>query len=199
MDQMTDNDIIRGILENKSHVLNEVYREYFPMVEKMILNTGGDKELAKDIFQECLIIIYKKLTKGEFTLSCRFSTYLYAVCKKIWFQEKRKRISRMKNFHLESQEIIQDPEPFQELENNRITNLFYKHFDQLSEDCQKILILHFNKIKIEEIQQIMNYQNPHYVMDRKYRCKKSLILRIMNDPNFKSIKNEYYEHVRSLF
>jgi RNA polymerase sigma factor (sigma-70 family) len=198
MDQMPDIKIIRGILEHKSRVIQYVYKEFFPMVERMVINSGGDHELAKDVFQDGWIIIYRKISSGELELTCKFSTFLYAVCKKLWLQEKRKRISRKRLAPIEP-EMVEESEPDVYDDNDRIKHLFYKHFKQLSNDCQKILILHFNKAPIEEIQKIMNYQNSHYVMDRKYRCKKSLMQRILNDPNFKSVKHEYSEQIRSLF
>jgi RNA polymerase sigma factor (sigma-70 family) len=194
MHQLPDIKIIRGILEHKSRVIQRVYNECFPMVERMVINTGGDHEQAKDVFQDGWIIVYRKLSSGELDLTCRFSTFLYAICKKLWLQEKRKRITRMRLTPSEP-EILEESEPVIDEDKNRIKKLFYKHFRDLSEDCQKILILHFNKAPIEEIQKIMNYQNSHYVMDRKYRCKKSLMQRILNDPNYKSVKHEYSEQI----
>jgi len=179
MDQTPDIKIIRGILDNRNRVIQKVYDDYFPMVERMVINSGGDNEQAKDIFQESLIIIYKKLSNGELTLTCKFSTYLYAVCKKLWLVEKRKKNLRMKQIPGEHI-MVEDSEPVIDDVYDRIRALYYKHFNQLSKDCQKLLLLHFNEVPIEEMQKIMNYQNPHYVMDRKYRCKKSLIRRIIN-------------------
>jgi RNA polymerase sigma factor (sigma-70 family) len=198
MDQLPDKIITRGILEHKSHVIQYVYKEFFPMVERMVVNSGGDKEQAKDVFQEGMVIIYKKITKNGLELTCRFSTYLYAVCQKIWLQEKRKNVTRMR-LTISEPEMVEDSEPQFHEDSEQIKQILNKHFNNLSKDCQKMLILHFNDTPIEEIQKIMNYQNTHYVMDRKYRCKKSLIQRILNDPKFKSVKNEYYGQIRSVF
>ncbi len=198
MDQIPDIKIIRGILEHNSRIIQHVYRECFPMVERMVINSGGDQEQAKDVFQDGWIIVYRKIVKGELELTCKFSTFLYAICKRLWMQEKRKRITRMKLTPSEP-EIFEEPEPFAEDDQSILKTIFNKHFKQLSKDCQTILILHFNNAPIEEIQKVMNYQNPHYVMDRKYRCKRSLEQRIFNDPNFKTAKNEYSEQIRSVF
>jgi len=190
MHQIPDKNIIQGILEHDRNIIHNAYNECFPLVERMVLNSGGDLAQAKDIFQDGWIIIYRKIKSGEFKLTCRFSTYLYAVCKKLWISEKKKRINRMKVTE-DAQDFVEENDPILSDEEDKSKQLFYRHFTQLSSDCQKILILHFNKTPIEEIQKIMNYQNSHYTMDRKYRCKKSLMLRITNDPNFKSVQNEY--------
>ncbi len=91
--------------------------------------------------------------------------------------------------------MVEEAEPLFSEDSERIQQFVNKHLNKLSKNCQKILILHFNNISIDEIQKIMNYQNSHYVMDRKYRCKKSLMQRISNDPKFKLVKNEYYGQI----
>ncbi len=197
MEDLPDKKIIRGILEHDSRIIHRVYNECFPMVERMVINSGGDLEQAKDVFQDGWIIIYRKLLQGKLELSCRFSTYIYAVCKKLWVSEKKKRTTRMKPIPEDTQ-IVEEFDSELKLDEDRTKQLFYKHFGQLSDDCQKILILHFNNTPIEEIQKIMNYQNAHYTMDRKYRCKKSLMQRILSDPNFKSVQNEYLQQTRSI-
>ena len=75
--------------------------------------------------------------------------------------------------------------PYGEETINKAKLLFDKHFSQLSPDCQLILRLHFNDCTVEEIRQAMNYNTAHHAVDRKYRCKKSLIDRIKNDPSFR--------------
>ncbi|MCB8998504.1 MAG: sigma-70 family RNA polymerase sigma factor [Bacteroidales bacterium] len=197
MTQIPDKKIIRGILEHKSLVINYIYSEFFPMIERMVVNSGGNTETAKDIFQEGLVIIYRRLKKSELVLCCKFSTYLYSICKKIWIQEKRKQQTRMAHQIITSNRV-EEPEVFVGERIERIRKFFFRHFNKLSDDCRKILILHINEISIEEIQKIMDYKNSHYVMDRKYRCKKSLIQRILNDPEYKIVKNEYFEQIRSI-
>lgn len=198
MDQQPDIKIIRGILENNTRVIQDLNNECFPMVERMVINSGGDHEQAKDVYQEGWIIIWKKLSIGELELTCKFSTFIYAICKRLWLQEKKKKFSRMSQIPA-AIDIVEESEPVFFKDDDRARKLMRKHFNELSKDCQRILIMHFNETPIEEIQKIMNYQNTHYTMDRKYRCKKSLIQRIHNDPKFKSLKDEYNGQIRSLF
>jgi hypothetical protein len=50
--------------------------------------------------------------------------------------------------------------------------------------------MYFNNFSVEDIRAAMNYKDLHHTADRKYRCKKSLIKRIVNDPLFKRLKDE---------
>ena len=87
--------------------------------------------------------------------------------------------------------VVHDPGPADDpLLQKHLTQLLNKHFDELSKDRQKILSMYFNNFSVEDIRAAMNYKDLHHAADRKYRCKKSLIKRIVNDPLFKRLKDE---------
>ena len=187
MKHYSDKEIIEGIAEDKSKVLLYVYREYIPYIKNYVIQHSGTIDQAQDLFQEGMIVIYKKINAGELELYCKFSTYLYAVCKRIWIQDRRKALLRINK--LKDADLAAEPStPYGHEDIDEAKELFDKHFKQLSPDCQKILRLHFNDCTIEEIRNAMNYNTAHHVMDRKYRCKKNLIDRIKNDPTFRKFK-----------
>lgn len=185
-----EKSLITGIRNHDTVVLEHVYLTYFPMIEGFVIHHHGSSEQAKDVFQEAMIIVYNRIRSGELELSCKFGTYLYAICKKIWIQERKKFL--LHNDKLRQQPMaVHDPGPDQDpVLENHLVQIFNKHFGELSADCQKILTMFFNDRTIEEIRSAMNYKNLHHAADRKYRCKKSLIKRILNDPLFKRLKDE---------
>ncbi len=186
----SDKEIVPGIRNHDSAVLEYVYITYFPMIEGFVIHHQGSRDEARDVFQEGMIIVYKKIRKGGFELTCKFGTYMYAICKKVWIQERKK--YRLHDEKLRHQPLmVNDPGADEDpLLYIHLNELFDRHFGQLSEDCQKILSMFFNNHSVDEIMQAMNYKDLHHAADRKYRCKKSLIKRIMNDPLFKRLKNE---------
>ncbi len=186
MKHYSDDEIIHGIATDNNKVLLYVYHEYYPFIEHFVYQHGGNNDQAKDLFQEGMIILYKKIRDGKLELFCKFSTYLYAVCKRIWIQERKKamlRINKLNDTHIAAEPDV----AYGEETVDAAKELFNKHFKQLSPDCQKILRLYFNDCTIEEIRNAMGYNTAHHVVDRKYRCKKSLIDRVINDPLFKKI------------
>ena len=71
-------EIIDGILNGSSVVLDRLYQLYFPMVVKLVTRNNGTEDDAKDIFQEALMVLYDKIQRKDLTLSSSFKTYLYA-------------------------------------------------------------------------------------------------------------------------
>ncbi|MGW8316875.1 MAG: RNA polymerase sigma factor [Bacteroidales bacterium] len=185
-----ETSLISGIRAHDSEVLEHIYQSYFPMIEGFVVHHKGTRDQAKDVFQEAMIVIYNRVRAGELELSCKFGTYLYAVCKKIWIQERKKYLLHQDKLKQHPM-TVHDPGPEEDpLLQQHLTRIFLTHFRDLSPDCQKILSMYFNDYSLEEIRKALNYNNLHHTADRKYRCKKSLIKRILNDPLFKRLKNE---------
>jgi len=186
----SNSDLIKGIKNHDSSVLRHVYEKHYPIIEGYIIHNQGTRDQARDIFQDAMIIVYQRIKLNELELSCKFGTYLYAICKNIWMQERKKYLQRAEKLRHHTL-VVNDPGPTDDpLLQNHMTNLFNKHFEALSKDCQKILSMYFNNFSVEDIRTAMNYKDLHHTADRKYRCKKSLINRIVNDPLFKRLKDE---------
>jgi RNA polymerase sigma factor (sigma-70 family) len=185
MEEYTDARIIEGILNSDRKVIDYIYRKFYGKIEGFLVGKGGNPEHIKDVFQEAMYVICKKVRDQGLILTCTFSTYLFAVCKNIWMHDLRKyRYQPVEDSDLVN--ISEEPEPEGEMQD-KLKALYKYHFSRLSKDCQKLLKLHFNRVPLAEIQRIFGYSSEHYTSDRKYRCKKSLYRRIMNDPQYKKI------------
>jgi RNA polymerase sigma factor (sigma-70 family) len=188
MEQYTDEQIIQGISQNDRKVVDYIYHRFAGKVEGFLMGRGGNPEHIKDVFQDALEVIVRKVRNEGLTLTCSFSTYLLAVCKNIWMHDIRKnKINLVEDSKLE---VVREEEPVDWTREEKLRDLFNHHFAQLSKDCQKLLRLHFEKVSLSEIQQIFGYSSEHYTSDRKYRCKQSLFNRIRRDPKFKEIIDE---------
>jgi RNA polymerase sigma factor (sigma-70 family) len=190
MIQLSDEQIIEGIVNHDRSVLKYIYNTQFGRIRRYIMLKGGDTYIIKDIFQEALLIIYTKIRSNDFNLTCSFSTYFFAVCKNLWFHELRMR-SRLNTGLYASEDLVEDPEPTHEI-LPELKKLVEYHFNTLSEDCKKILEMHFKNVSLADICQIMGYKNVKYAADRKYRCKQYLFNRIINDPKYKKITDGLY-------
>lgn len=188
MHEEKNQEIIRGFIENDNAVLTRVYQDYYPFVERMILNAHGDKDDAREIFHQSLIIIYQRIQKAPLVLRCAFSTYLYAISRNLWYKELKERSRFVK--------IGQGNEPAESYisldaeQIRRRDKILEFHLSQLSKDCRKILEMHFSGKTLADICRVLGYRDVHYASDRKYRCRKSLINRIRKDPEYHALKDE---------
>jgi RNA polymerase sigma factor (sigma-70 family) len=188
MKEHKENQILEGLRNHDPELIRQLYQDCLPLIEKMVINKGGDSSIAKDIFQDALLLIYRKVKQNKLNLSCKLSTYIYSICKNLWIQEYRSNKNYIK-VPSDSLDKVNDPGVESKYEQ-RIREIYDRHFSRLSRSCQKILKLHFKGKTISDIQNALDYDSPQYTMDRKYRCKSSLIKRIMNDLEFKEIKDE---------
>jgi RNA polymerase sigma factor (sigma-70 family) len=186
MIRYSDEAIIEGLKLRRDDMIKYVYRELYPVVKSMVVSNSGTDEDAEDIFQDALVIVYKKGKDEELVLSSSFKTFFYSICKNIWLQ----RLGKLKNIHqifVEIEEPVTLPESITKemytVENEKI-KLYQKHFLGLGDDCQKVLRLFLRKMSLREIAEIMGYKTEKYAKTRKYECKEELKNRILNDPNY---------------
>ncbi len=180
----TINAILKGIREKDNKVLYYIYQESYPAVKKHVVNNSGNAQDAKDIFQDAIVIIYNKSNKNDFTLDCDFSTYLYSVCKLLWLKELKK-IKDEKSNNKEFQDFLKYQDDI--IGSDGVSEkyaIYYKYINKLDYDCQKILRLFYDGVKVEEIVNIMGYKNEHIARSKKFKCKEKLLKWIRKDPNF---------------
>jgi RNA polymerase sigma factor (sigma-70 family) len=186
--QYDANEILEGIKLNNDNVLTYIYKKYYKEIQHYIIKNSGNEEDARDVFQEALIVIYRKLKNNELHLTCAFNTYLYAVCRYLWLKTLNK---DKNNIMVEMDDQINDKIIDEDLVNKINENekfaLYQKHFEKLEEDCKKILKLFVNKTSLKEIAAIMGYKSEKYAKKRKFLCKEYLINSIQKDPNFKHL------------
>jgi RNA polymerase sigma factor (sigma-70 family) len=174
-----------------NNVLEFVYKKYFPIVRFFVIKNSGTDEDAKDVFQESVILIYKRLKDESLDLTCSFKTYLYSVCRIQWLRQLEKK--KVRN------EVVTDNQVFVHLDEDfeglaaqqEQYRIYQKHFQLLHKDCQEILQLFLKKVPLKEIALKMNIKSDKYLKKRKYSCKEALVKRIQNDPEYKRLRNEY--------
>jgi len=183
----SEKEILRGILKNDHHTLRYIYTAYFQNIRYYIKRNNGDEEDAKDIFQEAIIIIYKRLKNNNLVLTCTLKTFIYSVCRLLWLKQLERRkltdqVNKEYELYIELDDSILDM-----YEENEKYILYQNQFKKLSSDCQKVLQLSLEKLSIKEIREIMGYATEKYTKKRKYQCKEKLVEAIKNDPKFKNL------------
>jgi RNA polymerase sigma factor (sigma-70 family) len=182
-------ELLNGIHRNDTIVLQYIYKNFYSKINFFVRKNNGDEEDANDVFQEAIIIIYRKLKANELVLDCTFETYLYSICRFLWLKQLEKRKlekEKIKDNH-EYNDDIYDDGLEKVVDLNERYKLYQKHFTNLGKDCQKILQLYFDKVPLKNIAQIMGFKSEKYAKKRKFKCKEYLINSVKQDLEFNKI------------
>lgn len=87
---MTDNEIIESIRNGKREKPIKVLYKEFPSIRANIISSGGNKEIAEEIFNDALLLLIEKVSQPGFELSSKLSTYLYGIARFLWKNELRR-------------------------------------------------------------------------------------------------------------
>jgi len=184
----SNDELLNGILRNDNVILQHIYKNFYYKVNLYIKKNSGTDDDANDVFQEAIIVVYRKLKANDLVINCSFETYLYSVCKFLWLKQLTRQKSEkemMVDSAIFETEFDHD---FSELvEKNERFKLYQKHFQLLGSDCQKLLQLFFDKVPLKQIAQIMGFSGEKYVKKRKFKCKEYLVTSIKQDVSFKKV------------
>ncbi len=185
----SDTDMLRGLVSHDNKILRAFYSRYSRSIRRYIRSNQGSSEDARDIFQEVLLVIFRRVRSGSFTLTCSLGTYLYSVSKLLWLKELRRR-KRFSDQPAEWEAYTdEDMDLIRMAEYNERQRIYRRHFEQLSEACRKVLALFLDGKSIAEITALMGYKSDQHTRNRRYRCKETLINRIRGISNDKTVKN----------
>jgi len=94
--EFTAEEIIEGIQNRDTNVLDYVYENFFYQIKVFISKNSGSDEDAQDIYQDAILVIYQKIMRENLTLNSSFSTYLYSVCRLLWLKQlEQKKLKTM--------------------------------------------------------------------------------------------------------
>lgn len=161
------------------HASKIIYNTYYPIISKWIINNSGDEEQAQDIFQDGLIVLYQKSKDPEFCLTCKVGTYLFAICKRLWFkkyQNKRQQNTLQVDFAEESNNwdnaLADDEVDVEEFLNNEAQyERLHESLAKLGEPClQLIKLFYIDRLSMQDIASKMQYANMDTAKVQKYKC-----------------------------
>ncbi len=189
MKRLSDEEIITGLRKRDNRVLQFIYKNSFNPVKQLILSNAGSDNDAEDIFQEALIVVFKKIREEQdFELTSAFNTYLYSISRLLWLKHlrnvKKIEIDPLNRDHEERIEF----EPPSPVEDKDLRMAIYQRtLMEIPEDCQKILRLTAQDITSKEIARQLGFRSEGYVRKRRHFCKEYLVNKIKEDPEYQAL------------
>ncbi|MEO1514753.1 MAG: sigma-70 family RNA polymerase sigma factor [Bacteroidota bacterium] len=182
-----DQDLLRGLLNADSRKIRTMYDLALPSVIDWVKNNQGTEADARDVFQEALLALYRRMKQKDFALSCSLKSYIRIICRNLWLSRLRKQ-QRVELKAPEDWATVQlDAAMVHQTERSEREQLFLERFDALGENCQKILRWFFDKVPMATIAERLN-TSESYIKKRKFICKEKLIKSIREDGRFRELQ-----------
>lgn len=174
--QLTDSQFITGLRNGNNEVLTALYKKYYNIVLKLVVNNSGTSHAAKDVYQETIIVLYENVRKPQFELNCQLQTYIYSVAKRIWLKHLKK------NGHVFLIKEDSEGEIADVSEDLSFHDQKEKDFDKvnqslanLGEPCATLIKdFYVQKLSMDEIAEKFGYTNADNAKNQKYKCLQRL-------------------------
>lgn len=155
---------------NQERAFTRLYK-FYPKVEKHISINSGSKDEALDIFQEALIILFKKVQNLPADSPINIDGFLLNSCKLLWNNELRKKKVRKNTGDegLENMEYSDDIEA--QIEKEVKLKSIDEILKKLGEKCKNILeAFYYKSFSMTEIAKRFGYKTVQSAKTKKYRC-----------------------------
>ncbi len=172
----TDLDFIEGLKHNNDAVLRALYKKYYNLVLKYVVNNSGNSEAAADIYQETIIVLYENVQKQSFELNCQLQTYIFSIAKRLWLKQIRKNSSTINFKDDEEGEVVDVSEEITEhLKKDSDIEKMNTSLEELGEPCKTILKdFYIYKLSMDKISEKFGYTNSDNAKTQKYKCLQRL-------------------------
>jgi DNA-directed RNA polymerase specialized sigma24 family protein len=169
--------------------VKELIKSHFSALHRYVLKNGGNKEDAEDLMQDALIVFLNVIHNDKYKIEKNDSLYFKGIYIKLWANHCRKLTNEM---HIEDEnikfyiDIMEIENVMTEINRNERYKLYYKHLQKIDINCQKIFRLMQNGVSVIDIIEEFNFTKL-YFYKKKSLCKKELLKRIKNDPDYKNL------------
>lgn len=168
---MNNSKIIQQLQSGRQEKAFARLYTYFPKIESYIRNNSGSKDEALDVFQDALIILYKKVQTLPQNTDIKVDGFLINTCKLLWSNELRKKKVRQKSGgealeYLAYQDEIQDQIDKEE-KLIKVENIV----KNLGEKCKDILVaFYYKNFSMEKIAEQFGFKSIQSAKVQKYKC-----------------------------
>jgi RNA polymerase sigma factor (sigma-70 family) len=170
--QLSDAGFIEGLRNNEHEVLNALYKKFFSVVLKYVLNNSGTEQEAKDVYQETIIVVYENVRKPGFELSCQLQTYIFSIAKRLWLKQLGKQSQLVK---LEDDGVDVGDEMAEHAEKEKNFSRMHESLDKLGEPCKTLISdFYLQKMNMDLIAEKFGYTNADTAKNQKYKCLQRL-------------------------
>ncbi len=169
----SDSELLDLIRQGDEEALKYLYRQNYSMVRKYVIENSGSLEDVDDMLQDGVIAIWKNVSKRDFELKSKLSTYFLAIVKNLWLKKLRK---QKKEHNADEQTLALASSKLEASgEKNLDLKAVRQLLDHVGDTCKELLgLFYFEEMDNKSIAERMSFSNPDVVKAKKYQCLKKL-------------------------
>lgn len=183
--------LVTAIKNNDPKALRSLYTSNYYKIESLVLKNNGNKEHAKDIYQEAFISVWNNIKNNSFIPQneSALQGYLYQIAKNKWMDVLRSNQYR-KTKSIPMEQVLQDKEENNTHEEEAAfgekLELAMSAFKSLGSPCKDLLTkFYFEKKSLRDIAELLQIEE-NTARNKKYRCMEKLREMVISQ---KTIKN----------
>lgn len=166
-----DQALLKGLADNNKKSIEEIYRLNYSIIQTFVLNNNGSVDDARDIFQEAMVVLYKKSKEPTFALTCQIKTYIFSICRRLWL----KRLQQLSKFSTQVESLEETVSVEEDIEEHEKVNndfILMEHaMSKIGEPCKSLLDAYYlQKKNMVEIAAEFGYTNADNAKTQKYKC-----------------------------
>ncbi len=171
--KLEESNIIEKIKAGNDAVWSKVYANNYRMAESYILKNNGNKEQAKDTYQDAMMVLYRNIQREDFELTSKLSTYVFSIVQNLWLKQLRQQ-KRVTIIEEKLNDLPQTLAP-NKTELEQQIQLVMQKVEQIGNPCASLLkAYYFLKKSMKEIALEMNYSSDKTAKAQKYKCVQRL-------------------------
>lgn len=176
-----DQELLEKLARSDRAAILAIYDLALPSVIHWVRENSGTEQDARDLFQEAMVVVFKRLREPSFELTCRLKSFLRIICRNLWLTRLRDQKKFVATELEDCEPYLLEEDTVAKMEQSEEERLYFQHFQKLSEQCQKIMKWFFAKTSLADIAKRLD-TTEQYIKKRKFLCKEKLVKSIQADP-----------------
>lgn len=167
---------IELLKKGDSKTLEDIYSEYRSGFLLFANRYDLDRDQCLDIYQDAVIALSENAKKGHLdTLRSSLKTYLFSIGKYMIFAKVKSNQKQLNYEHIDSFPDSFEWEDYSEESNDETVKQIRSALSKMGDKCREMLrLFYYEGHNLDEITQIMNYENKDVVKSQKSRCVRQL-------------------------
>lgn len=186
-------DLLDLLRSGNNEAFEQLYQKYYRQAAAFVLSNSGNEQDARDVFQEALLVLFKKTRNDDFRLTADLGAFLHAIVRNRWLYRLRTQRAHPETATEELSVLPDRGGSEMELLLSE-QNLEDKHrvvkqlLETLKTECQKLIeYAYYYQLPASEIAGLLGYTEL-FVKVKKHRCMEALREKVKNHPMFNDEK-----------